>query len=205
MTAPSNAPSICHPHASDAMHGRTDGRTYADASSPRADTSSSVTRALAYGDPPFPQTQSNHQEGIVTTKPEVDLTPLLDLIASAVLAKGPIRQGPVHVERDPRWKRHRAEARAASIGRDLCTYRGCLRPCGEPDEPWCWRHSPDEVAIQRAMAGGRVDLLTHERHEAARRLLATGMPHEAIADRLNISRRHVERMSADTRTERTAA
>ena len=173
------------------MTGPTDvrtGRTNGDASSPSADTSPSVTRALAYGSSPL-----------------ANLDKLIDLIASAVLTKGPIRQGPVRVDRDPAWKRHQAEARAACIGRDLCSFPGCLRACGEPDEPWCWGHSPDDVAIRRAMDGDPVPLMTHERHEAARRLLAAGVPRTDIAKRLHISHRQVERISAGRTTERTAA
>lgn len=135
-----------------------------------------------------------------------DLNRLIDLIASAVLEKGPIRQGPTKVDRDKHWKRHRAEARAASIGRDLCTVRGCMRACGEPDEPYCWRHSPDEVAITRAMDGDDIQLMPHERDEAAVRLMRAGVPHVEIARRLRVTHRTVERLSALYKPyERTAA
>lgn len=50
MNAPSNAPSMCGLQGEVAMHVRTDVRTNADASSPTAAISPSVTRAPAYGD-----------------------------------------------------------------------------------------------------------------------------------------------------------
>ncbi len=88
---------------------------------------------------------------------------------------------------DPEAARHRAEL----LG-DPCGYPGCIRLARS--EQWCGVHEPDEVAIQRAMAGDPVPLLAHERETAIRKLSAQGLFDREVAKRLHIADRTVWRI-----------
>ena len=170
MNAQSNAPSICSEQSTRAMHVRTDGRTNGEAWSPHAEISPSVTRTRTYG------ISSSHL-----------LDQAIDALAHALGSKGRVVPGPTNVERDRKWKRHRAELVAACQGRDLCAYRKCLRPTGEPDESWCHRHSADPIAIERAMTGERLPLMPHERREAIRLMTSRGASNSEIGEALGVS------------------
>lgn len=112
---------------------------------------------------------------------------LIDAIASAASDK-PQRLGqPYTVERDPAWKLHRAQARAACIDRDVCAMPGCLRATGLPLEQWCHRHAPDDVAIERYIDGEPMTLMRHERLEAIRRMYARGRTWPQIQSALHVS------------------
>jgi DNA-binding NarL/FixJ family response regulator len=56
----------------------------------------------------------------------------------------------------------------------------------------------DEIAVERATAGDPVRLTIRERSVAVRRLLRHGLTSRAIAERLHLSTRTVERYRAGT-------
>jgi hypothetical protein len=168
--APSNANEQCRPAMArtDVRNGRTNG----DPLSPSEEISPDVTRARTYGI-------------------SAELDQLIDLIATACNER-PVRMGCPHtVERDPKWRLHRAQARAAGQDRDVCAFDRCYRAEGEPGDGYCHRHYPDEVAIERAMQGERLELMPHERLEAVRRLHRSGHGWNVIQERLGVSGRTI--------------
>lgn len=63
----------------------------------------------------------------------------------------------------------------------------------------------DEIAVERALHGDRVHLRPVERVEAVRRLTAAGLSAAQIADRLNVTKRSVQRIRDTQRKTETAA
>lgn len=100
---------------------------------------------------------------------------------------------------DPDAARHYAEL----IGDDRCAEPTCLRRAR--DNGWCFRHYPDEVAIQRAMTGERLPLMPNERSEVFLRLAAKGLTPAQISTRVGVNRESVKRvLMADPEMRRSA-
>lgn len=101
-----------------------------------------------------------------------------------------------------RRERRRAVARRAELGRLLgvvCAVTHCAMPVwGGAAAVWgpayCLTHDPDEVAVERAMAGDRsVTLWPHERDLAIARLARSGVSDPQIAARLGVTDKTVSR------------
>lgn len=98
--------------------------------------------------------------------------------------------------------RRRVVLLAASLGREACAVETCPRLAHDDD--WCHAHWPDDVAIERAMAGEQVPLMPHERAEAIRRLHASGRGPSEISTRLRVSGETIAN-ALDTNAQEAAA
>lgn len=103
-------------------------------------------------------------------------------------------------------ERRAAVRRQLALGRELgavCAMPYCsMSVWGAAAASWtpgyCLTHAPDEVAIERAMAGDHtVTLYPHERREAIRRLACRGNTDEVIAERLGVWTRSVQRVRTE--------